>query len=297
MNILTVDIGGTFIKYAKMDTNMNILSKGKVKTPKEGREKFVEVIGEIYDTMKDVEGIAISTCGIIDCENGYYIMGGGQMVVNNGFHFRDELYKRCPVKIYIENDAKCAAMAEAKFGSLADVNDGFVLLFGTMIGGGYIKDKKVVHGKHFSAGEVSYLFSADRQYPTFDNVWGNKCGVPNLCKMYADKKRLKVEEVDGEILFAAVAKQDKDAIDVLDIYTRNIAVEIFNIQTTLDPDRFAIGGGISEQPVFIEYIKKHLDDLYKNCVVELPRAEVVQCKYKNDANLIGAIACFMANCM
>lgn len=59
MKDLTVDIGGTFIKYAYMKEDLTILDKGAV-------------------------------------------------------------------KIYIENDAKCAAMAEAAIGSLKDVNDGFI---------------------------------------------------------------------------------------------------------------------------------------------------------------------------
>ena len=66
----------------------------------------------------------------------------------------------------MENDAKCAALAEATVGSLKDVNDGFVLIFGTMIGGGYIKDHKVHRGLHFSAGEVSYITTDRDGSPT-----------------------------------------------------------------------------------------------------------------------------------
>ena len=73
----------------------------------------------------------------------------------------------------MENDAKCAAMAEAATGSLKDINDGFVLIFGTMIGGGFIKDRKLYKGKHFSAGEVSYIITSKDQMPTKETVWGN----------------------------------------------------------------------------------------------------------------------------
>lgn len=92
MKILTIDIGGTFIKYACM-------------------------------------------LGIIDSDNGCCAMGGA-LEYNTDFYLRHSLYERCPVKIHMENDAKCAAMAEAAAGSLRDVEDGFVLIFGTMIGGG-----------------------------------------------------------------------------------------------------------------------------------------------------------------
>ena len=62
----------------------------------------------------------------------------------------------------------------------------------------------------------------------------------------------------------------------------------------LDPERFAVGGGISAQPVFIEYIKNNLKALYADCPYHVPHAEVVSCKFQNDANLIGALQCFLA---
>ncbi|MCM1543374.1 MAG: hypothetical protein NC121_19240 [Blautia sp.] len=65
------------------------------------------------------------------------------------------------------------------------------------------------------------------------------------------------------------------------------------LQTILDPERFAIGGGINAQPVFIEYIKNHLKEMYAACPYDVPQAEVVSCKFQNDANLIGALHCFL----
>lgn len=292
MNILAVDIGGTAIKYAHMTETMDILSKGKVKTPKKGREELIEAIGEIYDGMSDVDGIAISMPGILDSENGYCVMGGA-LRYNDDFYLQEQLYKRCPVDIWMENDAKCAAMAEAATGSLKDVNDGFVLIFGTMIGGGFIKDHRLYKGKHFSAGEVSYIITEKGQMPDKENVWGNCCGTPRLCRMFAEKKDLNVKEVDGIVVFDAINQGDDQAIECLNTYTKEIAVQIFNLQTILDVERFAIGGGISAQPIFIEYIRKNLKEMYAVCPYDVPRAEVVTCKFQNDANLIGALQCWL----
>lgn len=46
--------------------------------------------------------------GIIDPENGYCVTGGA-LRYNDDFYFRHVLYERCPVRIVMENDAKCAA--------------------------------------------------------------------------------------------------------------------------------------------------------------------------------------------
>ena len=74
-----------------------------------------------------------------------------------------------------------------------------------------------------------------------------------------------------------------------------IAVQIFNLQTILDSERIAIGGGISAQPVLIEYIRRHLNQLYSDCPYRIPRAEIVTCKFQNDANLYGAMQCYLEN--
>jgi len=294
MRVLVIDIGGTFIKYALMTEKSEMLCKGKIPTPLEGRAELVEAIGKLYDSLSPVDGIAISMPGIIDVEKGYCSMGGA-IAYNTDFYFRDALYERCPVKITMDNDAKCAAMAEATVGALKDISDGVVLLFGTMIGGGIIKDHRLIRGTHFSAGEVSYIISERASAPTYDTVWGNRCGVPYLCKLFAEKKGLHREEVDGIRVFEAVNSGDKEASLALAEYTKEIAVQIFNLQTILDPDTFAIGGGISAQPVFIEYINRHLENMYAGSPYNVPKAKVVTCRFGNDANLIGALQGFLGN--
>ncbi|MDO5146034.1 MAG: ROK family protein [Eubacteriales bacterium] len=293
MKVLVIDIGGTYIKYAYMTEDMSVISRGKVATPHTKREDLIEAIGQLYDEVPDVDGIAISMPGIIDSENGYCSMGGA-LKYNDDFYFRHSLYKRCPVKIYIENDAKCAAMAEAAEGSLKDVRDGVILIFGTMIGGGIIHEGKLYKGKHFSSGEVSYILTEKNSVPSYKTVWGNQCGTPRLCAMYAERKNLNPEDVDGILVFNAVNAKEREAQECLEQFTREIAVQIFNIQTILDPERIAIGGGISAQPIFIEYIRNNLKALYAECPYHVPHADVLACKFQNDANLVGALQCFLA---
>ena len=292
MKVLCIDIGGTLIKYARMGPDATILSRDTLPTPQSGREALVDALSGIYAANSDADGIAISMPGIIDAENGYCVTGGA-LRYNEGFPLRQALRERCPVPICIENDAKCAALAEAAFGSLKDVSDGLVLLFGTMIGCGIIRDHHLVRGRHHSAGEVSFIIPRPDKSPGFDNMWGNVCGIPRLCRAYAGKKGLDLDKVDGKTIFRMVHAGDRDAITVLDDFTRDIAVQIFNLQTVLDPERVAIGGGISAQPVLIEYIQRNLDTLYKECPYIVPHAEVVPCRFGNDANLIGALQCFL----
>ena len=69
---LVFDWGGTFMKYALMNENARILEKGKVTSPgkKDSREIFFSIIDEIVGKYPGIEGIAISSPGIINSEKG-----------------------------------------------------------------------------------------------------------------------------------------------------------------------------------------------------------------------------------
>lgn len=317
MSILVIDIGGSYIKYAYMTPEAEILDRGVKETPKDidfapsssdftsgsgsagapgsvqaGRSALLGILSSLYRERSDIEGIAISLPGIIDAENGYIVMGGA-LRYNDDFYLRHELYALCPVPITMENDANCAGLAEAARGSLKDVNDGFFITIGTMIGGAYIKDKKLHHGHHFAAGEISYINTLRDAPPTAESVWGNRCSALGLCYRYALRKGLAPESVSGIDVFNAVEAGDADAVSCLGTFARELAMQIFNLQTILDPERFAIGGGISARPELIEAIRKELDILYDSCPYRIPRAEVVTSKFQNDANLVGALQVFL----
>ena len=289
MKILVIDVGGTFIKFAVMNESAEILERGKVPTPLDSHEDFINKIVEIYKSV-EVEGLALSLPGVIDSEGGICITSGA-LGYNNGCNIVEELEKICGVKVTIENDAKCAALAEAKIGSLADVADGFVMVFGTGVGGAFIKNHEVHRGKHFSAGEISFTLENISEDEV--KLFGELCGVPALLKSYAQIKNLSIEEITGESFFSAVAEKEKDALACLDKFTRRVAVKIFNIQMMFDPEKIAVGGGISAQKIFIDSVRANVEKIYSEELakfkVEMPRAEIVPCKFLNDANLIGAL--------
>lgn len=55
----------------------------------------------------------------------------------------------------MENDAKCAGLAEAWIGSAQAYDDAIIVVLGTGIGGAIIKNKQIHHGAHLFAGEIS----------------------------------------------------------------------------------------------------------------------------------------------
>lgn len=161
------------------------------------------------------------------------------------------------------------------------------------IGGALIRNHTLYRGKNFAAGEVSYIITEGNGYPDRDVIWGNRCSVPALCRKYADRKKIPESQVDGIRFFKDVSSGDMVAVECLTEFCHEAAVQIFNLQTILDAVNFAIGGGISAQPVFVETIRRELKKLYDACPYDLPQAKVTGCKFLNDANLYGALQCLL----
>ena len=291
-NYLVIDVGGTAIKYAVMNQDLSISDRGNIKTPYEGVKKYLDTIEGIYRLYETaVCGIAMSVPGIIDTERGVAMTGGALTYINNT-PLVSLLSERCKTKVTIENDGKCAALAEAWKGNLSKCKDGIVLLLGTGVGGGIIKDGNLHKGKHFSAGEFSFWIlgqdTADDK-----NLWGSVSGNRYLLKRVAAAINTSIDELDGYKVFDLANQGNQEVLRVLDEFTAVIAKQIFNLQVIYDPERIAIGGGISRQKLLLRLIRKHLDYNYDNFPYDIPHAEVVECKFNNDANLIGALKNFL----
>ncbi len=108
--------------------------------------------------------------------------------------------------------------------------------------------------------------------------------------MVAKEKGLEAKDLDGIKVFEFCNNGDEAALKALSEYCDILAMGLWNIQATVDPEKIAIGGGISRQPILMEYINKSLDKVYSKMPIPIPRVQIVNCKFFNDSNLIGALA-------
>lgn len=294
MKYLVLDVGGTAIKYALMTEKLEFLEKGKIKTPRDSIENFIDNIGNIYDKYKnDIEGMALSIPGVLDSDTGY-MYTGGSLEYNTDKNMLKMLGERCKTKIAIENDGKCAALAELWKGNLQECENGVVILLGTGVGGGIIKDKKLYKGKHFFAGEFSFIAGNINVMSNNDKEWwGSLNGLDGLLDDFVKVKNLNRNEIDGIKFFEYANNDDKDALEILNKFTYKTALAIINLQCILDADKYLIGGGISEQDILIKYIKKNIDDYHSQFEYFVPKPVVDRCKFRNDSNLIGALYNFL----
>ena len=287
-NYLTLDVGGSAIKYALIQEDLSIIEKSSVPTPMDNLENFIETIGQIYDQFQNqIEGIAISMPGIIDPERGYQYTGGALRYITN-LDTVQILQERCPTNITIGNDAKCAANAEIGFGHLQDIQDGAVVILGTGIGGCLIKDHKVHTGKHFSAGEFSFIKTNNQDALSWNHAWSTRCGIQGLLERVQEQLESD-QKYSGIEIFEMANQGDEKVIAGINAFAKEVATQIFNVHIIFDCEKIAIGGGISAQPLLIDLIKENLNEIYAHLGFDVYHPEIVPCRFRNDANLIGAL--------
>lgn len=283
MRIAVFDVGGTFIKHSLMIDDV-MTSQGKVSTPHDTQENFLKIIEKKLKEMGEVEGIAFSLPGVIDVER-KYIHAGGSLTYNNQTDVK-EWEKRFQLPIEVENDARCAAIAEMVSGNMQGIQQGLVLTFGTGVGGGIIMNGEIYKGSHLIAGEVSVIFCKDPKTHHSQGLFGAIGSVYNLVEKIATAKNS--ETRDGKEVFQWIADGDKISQQIFQTYCDEIALELHNIQCLLDPQRICIGGGASENPLFIGGIQNAFESFYQSLPIAFPHAEIMKCQYCNDANMLGA---------
>ena len=297
---LVLDIGGTFIKYALMGEDGSFLENGKVPSPMDSLESLLDAVAAVGEKFRGrYEGAAVSMPGRIDTRTGVAHTGGAFDFIQDtpaGQLFAGRL--GCPVTV--ANDGKCAANAEAWTGALAGVADGAVLVLGTGTGGGIVLGHRIRMGHTFAAGELSFLpvqFAGFGQTPLdgvhsggMDRFWSVHASATGLLLAYARRKNIPMEGLDGLQFFAAYDAGEPEAAAALAEFGEMTAAGIYAVQSVLDLERYAIGGGISARPEVTDIIRAKLDTIYESIhFTAFGKPEIVRCRYGNDANLIGAL--------
>lgn len=325
MKCLALDFGGSSVKYAVVNEQAHLECSDKFPAPLGSVNEFVDTVGKLYDRFRgQIEGIAISMPGHISPDEGILFDSGAYEALYGTCIF-DILKERCPVPIALENDGKCAALAEAWKGELSECRDGAVIVLGSGIAGGIIKDGKIHSGRDFSAGELSYLITDPTQKTPLGCAYMSAamhglcyrtCKAKNLdlsiqdsasilqwldglIQMpYADPNgSLKKIKSDGVQIFRWLSEGDPEVELIYRNFIRSLAVVVHSVQICYAPEKIVIGGGLSLQDCIFEDLNKELQSYY--CGLELGEelhAKVVKSSYLNECNLIGAMYNYLLRC-
>ena len=245
-------------------------------------EKIINNLRNKYEFDK----IGIGMAGAIS--NGIVIKSVNLGIEN--FNIKKVLEEKTKLIINIKNDAKCAAIAEYKFGDLKMYNNVLFLTIGTGIGGAYIYNGNLMEGSVFEGMEIGH---------TIIKAGGIKCncGKFGCFERYGSIlffknqiiERLNLNyDISGPNLRKAISLNKEKIYDIKKEYVNDLAIGISNLVNILEPDAVVMGGG------FARYDYMLLDDLKKslsnsNLLFNQRKDLIIQvAKLGNDAGIIGA---------
>ncbi len=306
-----IDVGGTNVKIALVDDNGKIIYSNSVPTyAKMGYEYTVNNIKQaIRDLMKetnttptDIEGIGFDFPGQVDCKTGVVKLAPnipGWVNVPIAQMIEDEFH----IPTRIDNDVRCAALGELKFGAGRGCENFICITVGTGIGSGIVINGKVVRGATNAAGELGHI--------KLQMNGGPICGCgdtgcleafasgPAIVAMAQDYikggKSTKFREMaaaeSGEITPYMVAKAaeegDPVAKRIFEIVGEYIGIGLTSVINLLNPERVIIGGGVAESgELLLAPIRKTIKE--RAMVVAGNAVEIVPAQLGNSAGVIGA---------
>ena len=291
MNIVGIDIGGTTIKADLYQSDGHSLNQCReVATEIDFEKKTNQILEQVcqliafYKEKFELDGVAISSAGVVDSQAGKISYAGYTIPGYIGTDFRGRILEEFGLPIAIENDVNCAALGEAWLGAAKGHASAVMITVGTGIGGGIIYDGKIVNGSTYTAGEVGYLPMEDGQ------DWQSLASTTALLALYSQKTGEKGHT--GRSFFAAVDQGDKLAQETLDIFLGRLAKGLLTLSYILNPEVLIVGGGILARS---ELILPHLESLMKQQVVDprfLPK-NLVAAALGNEAGRLGAVRHFL----
>lgn len=290
MKIIGIDIGGTTIKadlYDEFGTSLNHFKEIETIIDYDlGTNQILnqvcDLIGE-YILNYSIDGVGISTAGVVNANTGEIIYAGYTIPGYIGVNFTSEIEKRFGLSTFVENDVNCAALGELWKGQAKDKKNVVMVTIGTGIGGSIIFNGQIVNGFNYTAGEVGYI-------PVGNSDWQSKASTTALIHLY-QKKSLKTNQT-GRTFFTDLRSGDKVAEETFEIFVENLTKGLLTISYLLNPEILILGGGIMDSKDIL--LPEIQSSLAKNAMDNrfLPK-KLVAATLGNEAGRIGAVKNFL----
>lgn len=240
---LIFDIGGTFVKWAIINSNFEIIenSKWPFNGKIEGKEVLIKKISNKIEEIEkqiDISAIGISTAGIVDPNTSEMAKITHNIKNWGGTNIKKELSFFTKKPIFVENDANAAIIGESTAKHLTNHKNILMITLGTDVGGGIIIDNNIYRGTHGFAGEVGF------QFIDGNKRWGETASTKGLIELIKERNNVEISTYD------ILNSQDEKIIKSLDIWYKKIANGLTNFIVSFNFDAIIIGGGISESELF-----------------------------------------------
>lgn len=311
MYTIGIDLGGTNIVASVVDDDYNII--GTSKTPTNSPRSADEIFDDIADvceeavkaaglTMDDIDSVGMGTPGTVNQDG---VIEFANNLAFNNVPARTMLAKRInkpEEKVFIENDANCAALGEAYAGCGNGAKDFVAVTLGTGVGSGVIIGGKIVNGVNYAGGECGHMVivvDGEQCSCGRKGCWEAYASATALIRQtkkameeYPDSLMHKLAKEEGKVsgrtAFDAMRLGDIAGIKVVDDYIKYVACGLINIVNALQPEIICIGGGICNEGETLMKPLRRFVQSERYSIHSKIQTKIVKAELGNDAGVIGA---------
>ena len=258
-----LDVGGTKILAAVLEHG-RFETFDPIPTCTDSSEQLVDQIFEEIERCRgeSARAVAVGLPSIVDAASGS-IRHSVNLPLRN-VPLRAALSERCGLPVYVENDASCAALAEAQVAGQVVAENLVMFTIGTGVGGGLVIGGKLYRGAT-SAVELGHTvigLDLSGGAPADPGSFPQPGSLETLASGRAlDRLALESARANpGSFLGERLAQGDEitghDAVEgaregdvhcqhVIRVLGERLGIGIANAINTFDPDEVVIGGGVS----------------------------------------------------
>ncbi|HZT00421.1 MAG TPA: ROK family protein [Terriglobales bacterium] len=253
---LGIDIGGTAIKAAVVNTAGELAEKFQAPSPRSILELRDFFHSTIEKASVPLSGVGIACKGIIDAESSRINRLPGDLNFLEGNVLGDLVGANLPVRA--DNDARAALVAEVLWGAARGRRNVVLLTLGTGVGGAAMVDGVILHGAAGIAGHFGHM-TVDVHGPLC------MCGNHGCLETRFSSRAIEADYFahqhraasttlpreggqfpDAEAIFRAAASGDLSAQSVLDRAFEYLGALVVSLLHAFDPEVLILGGNIAQ---------------------------------------------------
>jgi len=237
-----VDVGGTKIRAARVDSAGTILAHWVLATP----ATIPGVLAAIDAAIKeldadDVGAIGVGAPGRVDVRGGEVLSGG--FVDLAGPPLAKRLNSLAGRPSFVDNDGTMALVAEARVGAGRGAENLLMLTIGTGIGGAIMSEGKILRG----AGGAGQLGHITVRWAGAPCACGRLGCLETTSSGTALRRLIEASGFGPETTAASLlAAESEPARALLAVWAGPLREGIDSYIAAFDPDRVILGGGLGE---------------------------------------------------
>ncbi len=259
-----IDVGGTKIAVAALQAGE--LSESTLHhTELSNQEALVSQLIEVIEEARtpDTKAVGIGVPSLIEFATGR--IRSSVNIPLQDLPLRELLTERAGLPVYVENDASCAALAEAFHDGHVAVPHLVMFTVGTGVGGGLVLNGRLYRGATGTASEVGHTIiglDLENGAPPHTGVFPQQGSLEMLASgtaldrlaeaaaredpnSFLGKRLTRTGGVTGHDVVDGARDGDEGSIRCLRILGERLGIGIANAITMFDPLEVVIGGGVS----------------------------------------------------